>query len=114
MAKFTPTISTEKAGITSNAFFRREASVPAIAPMMRELTARPIQPQVMTSPMAVPDMRGKASPTMASVVGKTGAMEIPARKTRTAAAPGLFTRSIRNVVIAMATEAQKVTVMAGT
>jgi hypothetical protein len=30
--------------------------------------------------MAVPVMRGKASPTMASVVGKTGAMEIPAQK----------------------------------
>ena len=50
--------------------------------MMRELTARPNQPQVMTTPMAVPVMRGKASPTMASVVGKTGAMETPARKTR--------------------------------
>jgi hypothetical protein len=32
----------------------------------------------MTIPIAVLDMRGKASPTMASVVGSTGAMEMPA------------------------------------
>ncbi len=68
----------------------------------------------MTSPMAVPDIRGKASPTIARVVGKTGAMEMPARNTSAAAAIGLRVRSIRNVVMAMATEAHKVTVMAGT
>ena len=43
-----------------------------MAPMMWELTARPAHPQVMTMPMAVEVMRGKASATMASVVGKDG------------------------------------------
>ena len=60
-----------------------------MAPMMLELTARPVHPQVMTKPMAVPVMRGKASPTMARVVGKTGAMVSPAAKTSAKAAAGL-------------------------
>ena len=68
---------------------RRKGSPPAMAPMILELTARPAQPQVMTKPMAVPVMRGKAVPTMARVVGKTGAMERPAMKTKAAAATGL-------------------------
>ena len=85
-----------------------------MAPIMRELTARPVHPQVMTKPMAVLVMRGKASPTMASVVGKTGAIESPLRKTSTNAAPGLFVRSIRKVVTAIATDAIRVTVTAGT
>ena len=36
----------------------RVVSVPAMAPMMRELTARPIHPDVMAMPMAVAVMRG--------------------------------------------------------
>ena len=76
---------TEKAGRMRRAFLRRRGSLPAMAPMRRELTARPTHPQVMTKPMAVPVMRGKAVPVMASVVGKTGAMASPARKTRAAA-----------------------------
>ena len=51
-----------------------------MAPIIRELTAKPVHPQVMTKPMAVPVMRGKASPTIASVVGKTGAIESPLKK----------------------------------
>ena len=84
-----------------------------MAPMMRELTARPTQPQVITKPMAVPVMRGKALPTMASVVGKTGAMERPAMKTSTTAMPGLLVRSMRNVVMAMAMDAARVTSIGG-
>lgn len=82
--------------------------------MSRELTASPAQPQVITNPMAVLVMRGNASPTMASVVGKTGAMESPARKTSAKAAAGLLVRSMRYVVMAMAKEATKVTVTAET
>src|ERR1039457_1769864 len=67
IARLMATITTENAGITSNAFFSLLGSPPAIAPMMRELTARPSQPQVMAKPMAVPVILGKASPTMASV-----------------------------------------------
>ena len=65
-----------------------------MAPMMRELTARPIHPDVMAMPMAVAVMRGKASPTMASVVGKTGAMATPAQKTMMAAMVGLLVCSM--------------------
>lgn len=85
-----------------------------MAPMMRELTANPAQPQVMAKPMAVPVICGKAVPTIASVVGKTGAMAIPARKTSAAAAAGLLVRNIKNVVMAMAMEEARVTVAAGT
>ena len=66
-----------------------------MAPMILELTARPVQPQVMTKPMAVPVMRGKAVPVMASVVGKTGAMARPAMKTSAPAAVGLTVRSMK-------------------
>ena len=111
MARFKPTIKTAETGITNRAFFSRSGSPPAIAPMMRELTARPIHPQVMTKPMAVPVMRGKASPTMASVVGKTGAMESPAMKTSANAAVGRVVRSIKKVVTAIAVDAARVTVM---
>jgi len=86
---------------------RRKGSPPAIAPMILELTARPTHPQVMTKPMAVPVMRGKAEPVIASAVGKTGAMDRPAVKTRTPAAPGLTVRSMRNVVTAIAMEATR-------
>ena len=82
--------------------------------MMRELTARPHQPSVMTTPMAVPVMRGNASPTMASVVGKTGAMETPARKTRIPAVVALVVFSIRNVVRVIMMAAASVTSGAGT
>ena len=51
---------------------------------------------------------------MARVVGNTGAMDSPAIKTSTAAAPGLLVRSMRNVVIAIAIDAASVTVTAGT
>src|ERR1039458_3116034 len=114
MARLTPTIKTAEAGMRRRAFLSRKGSPPAIAPMRRELTASPAQPQVMTKPMAVPDMRGKALPTIARVVGKTGAMERPAINTRTNATVGLEVRSMRNVVTAIATEAASVTVTAGT
>ena len=85
-----------------------------MAPMSRELTASPAHPHVITKPIAVPPMRGKAVPTMARVVGNTGAMEIPAMNTSAKAAVGLLVRSIRNVVTAMAIEAASVTSTAGT
>ena len=107
-------MTTADAGITSRAFFSRSGSPPAMSPMIRELTASPAHPQVITKPMAVPVMRGKASPTIASVVGKTGAMESPARKTSAKAVGGRLVRSIRKVVIAMAADAKSVTVTAGT
>ena len=50
--------------------------------MTRELTARPIQLAVIAIPMAVPVMRGNTSPMIATVVGKTGAMDTPAQKVR--------------------------------
>src|ERR1039458_5275994 len=109
MARFKPTMRTAEAGMTSRAFLSRLGSGPAMAPMMRELTARPTHPQVMTMPIAVPVMRGNAVPTMARVVGKTGAMETPAMKTSTEAVIGLLVRSIRQVVTAMAMDAAKVT-----
>ena len=48
--------------------------------MMRELTASPIQLDVIAIPMAVPVMRGNTSPMSATVVGKTGAIDMPAKK----------------------------------
>ncbi len=55
---------------------------------MRELTASPIQLDVMAIPIAVPVMRGKTSPSSATVVGKTGAMAMPAKKVRIHATVG--------------------------
>ena len=92
----------------------RKGSLPAIAPMSRELTAKPAYPHVMTKPIAVPVMRGNSPPTIATVVGKTGAIERPATKTSAEAKFGLFVCSIRNVVRAMAIEATRATVTAGT
>jgi hypothetical protein len=90
MARFNPTIRHADAGITNNAFLSRKGSFPAIEPMMRELTASSTHPQVITKPIAVPVMRGKASPTMANVVGKTGAIEMPAKKTSKPASDAFF------------------------
>ena len=70
------------------ALFKRAGSSPAMAPIMRELTASPAHPHVITKPMAVPVILGKALPTIASVVGNTGAMETPAMNTSTKAAVG--------------------------
>src|ERR1017187_5132531 len=95
IARLIAIITTENAGITSNAFLSLLGSPPAIAPMMRELTARPSQPQVMAKPMAVPVILGKASPTMASVVGNTGAMATPAKNTSIHAALAVRTDSAR-------------------
>ena len=80
-----------------------------MAPMSGELRARPAQPQVTANPVAVAVDCGKLEPTMASVVAKTGAMETPARKTRTAATAGRLVRSMKNVVTAMATAAHRMT-----
>src|SRR5450755_4889199 len=82
IARVTNTIMSEAIGMISNAVFNCEASLPAIEPIIRELTARPIHPQVMTTPIAVAVILGKASPTMASVVGNTGAIARPAQKTK--------------------------------
>src|SRR5580700_2410928 len=114
MATATTTMIADADGINNNAVFRRLGSPPPIAPMMRELTAKPHQPRVITTPSAVPVIRGNASPTMASVVGKTGAMETPARKTRTPATVGLLVLSIRNVVTVIRMAAASVTKGAGT
>src|ERR1017187_2242163 len=114
MATATTTMIAEAVGINSNAFFRRLGSPPPIAPMMRELTAKPHQPKVMTTPSAVPVMRGNASPTMASVVGKTGAMETPARNTSIPATLALLVLSIRYVVMVIRMAAASVTKGAGT
>ena len=59
MTRFTAIIRTAAPGISRRARLRRAGSPPAIAPMMRELTARPAHPQVMTKPMAVPRHAGK-------------------------------------------------------
>ena len=83
-------------------------------PIIRELTASPTQPQVITNPIAVPVIRGNASPTIASVVGNTGAIESPARNTITPAAAGPLARSIRKVVMVMASAATSVTWIADT
>ena len=76
--------------MSRSAFLSRAGSSPAIAPISRELTASPAHPQVIAKPMAVPLMRGKALPTMASVVGNTGAMDTPAMNTSTKATVGLL------------------------
>src|ERR1700739_76738 len=109
IARFNTTIRTADAGKSSKAFLSRLGSPPAMAPMIHELTARPTHPQVMTKPNAVPVMRGNAAPVMASVVGKTGAIDRPAMKTKTNAIPGLFVCNIRKVVMAMAMDAPSVT-----
>ena len=108
------TISTADAGITSSALRSCSASPPAMPPIVLELTARPIQPQVMAKPIAVPVTAGNISPTTASVVGKTGAIEMPAMATNARATPGFLVRSMKKVVIAMATEANNSTAVAGT
>ena len=104
IAKISPTISTADAGIRSRAFFNRSGSPPAMAPMMRELTARPAHPQVITKPMAVP---GSAETRGGN--GQRGGEHRRHREPRDedqpAGASGLLVRSIRNVVTAMATEA---------
>src|SRR5438552_16764792 len=82
---FTIIIKTDAAGNSSKAVCKRLGTVPAIAPMMGALMARPIQPLVITMPMAVAVALGNASPTMASVVGKTGAMARQPQNTATAA-----------------------------
>ncbi len=79
--------------ISNSAFLTRSGSPPAIAPMICELTASPIQLYVMTNPIAVPVIRGNPEPTSASVVGNTGAIEMPARKTN---APALVLHLGRN------------------
>src|SRR5260370_10719520 len=56
-------------------------------PIFLELTASPIQPQVMAKPIAAPVTAGNISPTTASVVGKTGAIEMPAMATSARATP---------------------------
>src|SRR5215467_4708507 len=103
-------MTTENTGITSSALLRRLGSPPAIAPMIRELTASPIQPQVMANPMAVPVIRGNTFPTIASVVGNTGAIDTPARNTRIQAPVTPRARRASHVVSAMAAEAARVTV----
>src|SRR5271166_3509693 len=103
---------TEHPGITIRAFLNLAASPPAIAPITRELTASPVHPQVITKPIAVPVIRGKASPTIARVVGNTGAIDNPARKTKTQAAVAVLVRNIKNVVIAIAIDPTMVTVTA--
>src|ERR1017187_9368759 len=82
--------------------------------MIGLLTASPSQPEVITMPMAVAVMRGNASPTSASVVGKMGAIAKPAQNTTTQAADGLLTCNMANVVMAIATEAPRVTARADT
>lgn len=49
-----------------------------------------MHPQVTTNPVAVLVIRGKASPTIANVVGKAGPMESPARKTSANATPAFW------------------------
>jgi len=49
IARFTPTITTAAPGMSRSAFFSRSGSPPAIAPIKRELTARPAHPQVITN-----------------------------------------------------------------
>ena len=95
----------EEAGITSNACRSRLGSPPAMTPIIRELTASPSQPLATTMPSAVDAIRGNVLPTMAIVVGNTGAIETPARKTSIPATDGLCVCNIENVVIAMATAA---------
>ena len=77
--------------------------------MIRELTASPIHPHVMTIPSAVAVPTLKAAPVIASVVGKTGAIETPARNTVSHVTPGRVVRRARNVVTAMAAAAPIVT-----
>ena len=67
MAKINPTISTDDAGISKSAFLSRRGSPPAIPPMIRELTASPAHPQVMTNPIDVPGRLGKLLPAIARV-----------------------------------------------
>lgn len=80
---------------------RFRASLPAIAPIMVELTAKPIQPKVIAIPMAVPVAKGKRLPTTANVVGKTGAMVTPDNAASTVARLVLRVRNVRRVVAAM-------------
>lgn len=68
-------------------FLRRRGSSPATLPMMGELTTRPSHPAVSATPVAVATRAPlKVALTMASVVGNTGAMAMPARNTRNQAA----------------------------
>ena len=50
-------------------------------PMTGELRINPLNPQVIAKPIAVAERERNIFPIMATVVGKTGAMAIPARKT---------------------------------
>src|ERR1700676_2320222 len=78
---------------------------------MGELTARPIQPQVITMPMAVAVILGNASAVRAKVVGKTGAMARPAQNTAIPAPVEPPVYSMANVEAAMATAENIITLM---
>src|SRR6266851_210429 len=103
-ARFTNTIATENAGRSSSACLRFAGSVPASAPMIGELAASPIHPQVITMPIAVAVPLGNASATIASVVGNTGAIARPAQNTAIPAIVASLDTSIIYVVIAIRTE----------
>ncbi len=108
-ARVTAIISTDIPGITSSAFFRRAGSPAAMEPITRELTASPIQLEVIAIPIAVPVMRGNTSPMRATVVGNTGAMHIPARNVSIQATVGWLVCSMAKVMIAIKMDAASVT-----
>jgi hypothetical protein len=74
---------------------------PFKAPMIFELTAKPIHPNVMAIPMALAVARGNVSPTTARVVGKTGAILSPVQNTATVIALCECSRSMMKVVMAI-------------
>jgi archaellum component FlaG (FlaF/FlaG flagellin family) len=54
---------------------------PDSQPIIGELIISPLNPQVITNPIAIADWLLKSLPTMAIVVGNTGAIAVPAKNT---------------------------------
>src|SRR5258708_2151244 len=71
------------------------------APRLRELPARPIQPQVITIPFAVPGAAGNLSFAIASAVGNTGAIASPTQNSSTHANAALRVCSTAKVKTAI-------------
>src|SRR4051794_2983364 len=95
-------MSVDATGNRYSAVRRLLESAPDSAPINGELRASPSHPAVMATPIAVAVWTGKASQTIAMVVGNTGPMANPAANTVIAASWGSLVSSIRYVAIAIA------------
>lgn len=84
--------------------------MPASQPIIGELTAAQVKPQVITNPIAVAVPCLNMLPPMATVAGNTRPIARPRQNTAMAADVGFVVRRIANGVTAISTDATNVTV----